>query len=73
MGPPWTAFRMDKDIKTKLAIIDQIEQTRQANNINWMDLLRLAFTKAPQEAKAIVNRINKDDQIISKLLKELAE
>lgn len=54
-----------------LSIIDEIEQVRRTNNVNWMDLLRLAFAEAPERARAIVRRINSDDQRISDLLDSL--
>ncbi len=57
--------------KSKQAIIDAIEQVRSTNNVNWMDLLRLAFKVAPKEAQEIVRRINNDDGKISDLLKRL--
>ncbi|MBT6112550.1 MAG: hypothetical protein HOH03_02970, partial [Candidatus Marinimicrobia bacterium] len=34
-----------------LTIIDEIEKARTRNNVKWMDILRLAFTHAPEEAK----------------------
>lgn len=63
-------------MKTKhdyLAIIDEIEQIRGKNNKNWMDLLRLAFDRAPQEAAAIVAQIYTEDERISRLAKNLTE
>ena len=42
------------DIQSKLKLIDEIEKIRTANNVNWMDLLRLAFTKAPEETKLLI-------------------
>ena len=51
--------------------IDQIQLIRQKNNVNWMDILRLAFKHAPKEASQIMNKINKDDKKISNLLKKL--
>jgi len=57
---------------TDLEIIDKIEKVRSKNNVNWMDVLRLAFTYAPNEARAIMAKINKDDSCISDLLKELS-
>ena len=38
--------------------IDQIQLIRQKNNVNWMDILRLAFKYAPKEASQIMNKIN---------------
>lgn len=54
-------------------LIDEIEKTRTKNNINWMDILRLAFQANPNKAKEILRRINKKDNHISKLLQELSE
>ena len=58
---------------TDLEIINKIEQVRSKNNINWMNVLRLAFKYAPDEAREIVSKINSDDQEIGKLLKKLSE
>ena len=52
-------------------IIDAIEKVRRKNNKNWMDMLRLAFKYAPDEAKKIMNRITECDSKITELLKEL--
>lgn len=57
----------------KLKLIDEIEKVRTANNVNWMDLLRLAFRAAPDEAKLLVQRINSDDRRISDLFSELGK
>ena len=61
------------NINNKLKIIDEIEKVRQQNNINWMDLLRLAFRVSPSEAKILVRKINCDDDKISQLFKELGK
>lgn len=58
---------------TDLEIINQIEKVRSKNNINWMNILRLAFKYSPEEAREIVKNINKDDGKISLLLKKLSE
>tara|TARA_B100001121_G_C18372853_1_gene472469 strand:- start:420 stop:620 length:201 start_codon:yes stop_codon:yes gene_type:complete len=58
---------------TDLEIIDKIEKIRSNNNINWMNILRLAFKYAPDEAREIVSKINSDDQRISDLLKQLSK
>ena len=55
----------------KLEIIAEIERVRANNNINWMDLLRLAFSSSPEEAKQLVRRINADDRSISDLFSKL--
>ncbi|WP_206086520.1 hypothetical protein [Ollibium composti] len=53
------------------AIIDQIEAVRRKNNKNWMDLMRLAFQHAPEEAAAIVADIYREDGEISALAAQL--
>ena len=57
---------------TDLEIINQIEKVRSKNNINWMNILRLAFKHSPTEARKIVSKINQDDGEISLLLKKLS-
>ena len=55
-----------------LKIIRKIENKRKKNNINWMDILRLAFKSSPSEAKKIMVKIYQDDTKISKLIKKLS-
>ena len=52
-------------------IIDQIEKIRSKNNVNWMNILRLAFELDPKGTLKIMQKINSDDQKISNLLKKL--
>lgn len=59
--------------KNYLKIINQIEKIRSKNNVNWMNILRLAFKLDPQEAKKIMRKINYDDKKISELLSKLGE
>ena len=58
---------------TDLEIINKIEEIRSKNNINWMNVLRLAFKYAPDEAREIVSKINVDDNRIGELLKKLSD
>ena len=58
---------------TDFQIIDAIEKVRSKNNINWMNILRLAFRHSPSEAREIVAKINEDDGEIGELLKQLSE
>lgn len=53
-------------------LIDQIEQIRAANNTHWMDLVRLAFKHAPDEARAIMKAIAAADGDIRRLTQELS-
>ena len=52
-------------------IINQIQKVRSKNNVNWMNVLKLAFELDPKKASEIMKRINSDDTNISKLLKKL--
>jgi len=54
-------------------IIDEVENVRSKNNVNWMDVLRLAFTHAPDKAKDLMRKINAEDNRISDLFKKLSE
>ena len=54
-------------------IIDSIEEVRSRNNINWMDVLRLAFKYAPEEAVGLVKKIHDADREISSLLEQLTQ
>ena len=57
--------------KNHKKIINQIQQVRSKNNVNWMNLMRLAFDSAPQKASKVVKQININDKKISSLLKKL--
>jgi|TARA_B100000767_G_C19731929_1_gene522108 hypothetical protein len=52
-------------------IINKIQKIRSRNNVNWMNILKLAFKHAPNEASKIMGKINLDDKKISTLLKKL--
>ena len=54
-------------------IIDQIEAVRSKNNVNWMNLVRLAFKLSPKEASKIMSEIYNQDQEISDLAKKLTK
>ena len=54
-------------------IIDEIQKIRTQNNKAWMDLLRLAFKQAPDEAKGIFSEITENDRKINELSKELCK
>jgi len=56
-----------------LLTISQIEKIRSKNNVNWMNILRLAFKLDPVSAKNIMKKINYDDKKISKLLTKLGK
>tara|TARA_B100000401_G_C52514832_1_gene581409 strand:+ start:502 stop:684 length:183 start_codon:yes stop_codon:yes gene_type:complete len=60
---------MKKNKQSK--IISHVQKIRTKNNINWMDLLRLAYKLDPKSASKIMRKINLNDDKISKLLKKL--
>ena len=62
---------MKKNSKYYLSVIKNIENIRKKNNVNWMNLLRLAFKKSPKEAASIMSKIYRDDEKISALVKKL--
>lgn len=62
-----------KPTKYYLEIIDEIEKVRTKNNINWMDVLRIAFRSSPKEARELMIRINKADEKVSKLFKRFSK
>jgi len=59
-----------KKIKTYLHIIDQIEKTRSTNNVNWMDILRVAIQADPKKTLKLLTKINRSDKKISTLFEK---
>ena len=59
--------------KYYLEIINSIQDIRSKNNVNWMDLLKLAFKHAPNEAAEIMQNIYNKDEEISDLAKKLTK
>ena len=60
---------MKKNLKVEkyLKIIDKIEKVRSKNNVNWMDVLRLALKHAPDQTIKLMKTINAKDKKISSL------
>ena len=58
--------------KKYLRIIKQIENIRKKNNVNWMNILRLAFKKSPKSAAKIMSKIYIDDDKITQLVRKLS-
>jgi len=54
-------------------IINEIQKIRAKNNTHWMDVVKLAFKIAPDEARAIFKKIKYCDERVNELLKELAD
>ena len=57
--------------KNYLQIISKIEKVRKNNNVNWMNILRIAFKSNPKQAAKIMSKIYSDDKKISDLVKKL--
>ncbi len=58
-------------VKKYLNIINKIERVRSKNNVNWMDVLRLALKHAPDETIKLMKNINKKDKKISNLFNSI--
>ncbi len=55
----------------KIKIINDIEKVRKKNNKNWMDILRIAFKFAPDQASKVLSQIYQEDKRLNKLAKKL--
>ncbi len=60
-----------KKKNNSLKIINNIQKIRSKNNVNWMDILRLAYKHDPKNTSKIMKKIYIDDMKISKLVKKL--
>ena len=52
-------------------IINQIENIRKKNNVNWMNILKISFKYSPNQTARVMAKIYSDDIKISKLVKKL--
>ncbi len=66
---------LNKDHQNKIFMetIDRIQNTRKKNNVNWMDILRIAFTNSPKATSIIFKRITSCDNEINNLSKKLSK
>tara|TARA_Y200000002_G_C22614719_1_gene635445 strand:+ start:1094 stop:1303 length:210 start_codon:yes stop_codon:yes gene_type:complete len=62
----------EKKIRKYLKIIRQIEKTRSINNVNWMNILRIAIKKSPEQTIEVMKKINTRDKKIADLFKKLS-
>ncbi len=65
--------RLNKKIKKYLKVIDEIEKTRSKNNVNWMNILRIAIKSSPIETVNTMKKIDAKDNKISNLFKKLKD
>ena len=63
----------DKKVERYLKLIDEIEKVRTKNNVNWMDILRLAIKNSPDEAISLLKKVNGEDKRISSLFAKISE
>ena len=68
-----STLELSSDILRATEILNEVEQIRKRNNVNWMDLARLAFEVAPERAKKIMRKITECDSYINELTKELSK
>ena len=54
-------------------LINQISKARKKNNINWMNILRLALKYNPKETKKLLKKINSFDKKISNEVNSLTK
>ena len=57
--------------KKQFKLIDDIQNIRKRNNVNWMNILKIAFSKAPNETKKVFKKVSIDDNLINKKSKKL--
>ena len=52
-------------------IINQIQKIRKKNNVNWMNILKIAYKHAPKETSRIFKKIVEQDKNINVVSKKL--
>jgi predicted metallopeptidase len=57
--------------KNYLKVISKIENIRKKNNVNWMNILRIAFKYNPKATARVMSKIYSDDKRIGTLVKKL--
>ena len=60
-------------VKKYLNIISKIEKVRSKNNVNWMDVLRLALKNDPDATIRLMKQINSKDKQISRLFNSMGK
>tara|TARA_Y100000768_G_C23555502_1_gene485698 strand:+ start:355 stop:564 length:210 start_codon:yes stop_codon:yes gene_type:complete len=62
----------EKKIKKYIDVINKIQKTRSKNNVNWMNILKIAIKNSPNETIRTMKKINTNDNRISNLFKKLS-
>ena len=60
-------------MRTSDEVINCIKEIRSQNNELWMDILKIAFEFAPEQAKTVFKKIAENDTQITELSKELGD
>lgn len=58
-------FINHKNYIKEFKLIDEIQNIRKRNNVNWMNILKIAFLKAPNQTKKIFKKVSIDDKLIN--------
>ena len=66
-------MQKNKKHKLNLKIINKIQKIRSKNNINWMNLLRVALKHDPKKTSKIMSQVYFEDKEISKIVKKLSK
>ena len=59
--------------ETPEEIINQLQDARSENNVNWMDILRIAFEVNPERATTVLKAIKQKDAEINAISDKLVE
>ena len=65
-------LKTNSKLKNYLETINKIELIRKNNNVNWMDILKIAFKNSPKQTSKIFGKISSFDNSINKLSKKLS-
>ena len=62
----------EKKIKKYIDIINKIQKTRSKNNVNWMNILKIAIKNSPEETIQTMKKIKDNDNKITNLFKKMS-
>ena len=62
----------EKKIKKYIDKINKIQKTRSKNNVNWMNILKIAIKNSPEETIQTMKKINDNDNKITNLFKKMS-
>jgi len=57
--------------KKEFKLIDQIQEIRKRNNVNWMNILKIALSNSSNETRNVFKKVFVDDNLINKKFKKL--